>query len=142
MVAEHTRAPRDGSRCGPPPPGMGARCEADVPRGGVRRRTGEKSTLPRGVIGFIGERSVSEPLPHLKLDGLRTGDGGAATRGESNLGLIGLPSTEARTSTEWKAPAWPVMRSSLCHERSRSTRSSRFPPAGSSSRRASFCRSR
>ena len=134
-------------------------------RGGGAVRTGLKSTLPfdrgqsgervgvpigvrplgvRGIALALGE-FISQFLPTARAD--LAGLGAPAvvlqlSSGESSTGLMAAPPSLAFTSTLWNMPACPEWRRSRWYSCSRTTTSSRLPPALIPSVLASFCRSR
>ena len=117
-----------------------------------RGQSGERAGVPlgvralgvRGIALALGEFS-SQFLPTARAD--LAGDGAPAaalqlSSGESSAGLMAAPPSLALTTTLWNMPACPEWRRSRWYSCSRSTTSSRLPPALSPSVLASFCRSR
>ena len=124
--------------------------------------TGLKSTVPfdrgqsgervgvakpfgvRGIALALGE-FISQFLPTARADFAGDASPGAVLQlssGESSTGLMAAPPSLAFTSTLWNMPAWPEWRRSRWYSCSRTTTSSRLPPALTPSVLASFCRSR
>jgi len=117
-----------------------------------RGQSGERVGVPsgvrplgvRGIALALGE-FISQFLPTARAD--LAGDGAPAvalqlSSGESSAGLMAAPPSLAFTSTLWNMPACPEWRRSRWYSCSRTTTSSRLPPALIPSVLASFWRSR